>query len=200
MEVEKIESVIGKTFLKKKSYLGEKEKEMVYAVQECSLEEISGTQYVLVFFSAGWCPPCQQFQQLLKDFYHEVNIDGKVVEIIYVSNDKSEAEFKESYAKMPWLTYKWESGEHQRLKNKYDVTGIPLCFVLDSNTGFLVSKKGRKDICDLSVSCLQTWAEELPDEMAKDAKMREGFAAVETMRKEQEAEEKKKLDAEEKDE
>ena len=85
-----IEQVVGKTFLKKKSFLGEKEKETLYAVQECNPEEFAGTKYVLLFFSAGWCPPCEQFQQLLKDFYNEVNIDGKIIEIIYVSHDKSE--------------------------------------------------------------------------------------------------------------
>ena len=127
-----IDKELGKSFLKKKHFLGEKEKETLYAVQECDCREFEDCKYVLLFFSAGWCPPCEQFQQLLKDFYNEVNIearnsvppgeeklnkDGKVidkkdVEIIYVSMDKDEASFKEAYARMPWLTYRWESGQH----------------------------------------------------------------------------------------
>ena len=92
-----IENVIGKTFLRKKAFLKDKDKETMYAVQECNLEELHGTKFLLLFFSAGWCPPCMQFQQLLKDFYYEVNFESKLVEVIYVSSDKSEAEFKESY-------------------------------------------------------------------------------------------------------
>ena len=107
-----IDSVVGKSFLKKKSYLGEKEREMFYAVQECGTDEWLGAKFLLLYFSAGWCPPCEQFTQTLKDFFHEVNIDQKVIDIIYVSSDKTEAQFKDTYAKMPWNTFKWDTGMH----------------------------------------------------------------------------------------
>ena len=64
---------------------------------------------------------------------------------------------------MPWLTYRWESGMHQKLKEKFEIVGVPMVFVLEPMTGFIISKKGRKDICDLSVACLKNWAEEYPD-------------------------------------
>ena len=38
-----------------------------------------------------------------------------------------------------------------------------MVYVLEPMTGFLISKKGRKDICDLSVGCLKNWNEEYPD-------------------------------------
>ena len=103
--------------------------------------------------------------QLLRDFYIEVNIDEKVVEVIYVSSDKAEADFKDTYAKMPWLTYRWDGSEssmHRKLNTRFDIKGVPLLYVLEANTGFMISKKGRKDICDLGVGCLKNWAEELP--------------------------------------
>ena len=53
-----IESIIGKVFLRKKSFLGEKEKELLYAVQECNLDELSDCKFVILFFSAGYSPPC----------------------------------------------------------------------------------------------------------------------------------------------
>ena len=59
MEMTKIDQVVGKKFIRKKSYLGEKEKETLYIVEECTHEEFSGCKYVLLFFSAGWCPPCE---------------------------------------------------------------------------------------------------------------------------------------------
>ena len=70
-----IDQVLGKKFLKKKSSLGEKERESMFLTEDCGCEEWSGASFVLLFFSAGWCPPCEQFLQVLKDFYNEVNID-----------------------------------------------------------------------------------------------------------------------------
>ena len=99
-----IDQVLGKKFIKKKSYLADKEKETLYIVEECNTDEFSTCKFVLLFYSAGWCPPCEQFLQVLKDFYSEVNIDQKLIEVLYVSSDKNEDEFKKTYAKMPWLS------------------------------------------------------------------------------------------------
>ena len=56
-----IEEVVGKTFLRKKHYLGEKDKETLYLVQDCNTEEFAGVKFLLLFFSYGECPPCEQF-------------------------------------------------------------------------------------------------------------------------------------------
>ena len=177
-----LDQLVGKSFLRKKSFLGEKEKETLYAVQECTQEEWSGAKYLLLFFSAGWCPPCMQFQQTLKDFYNEVNIDGKVIEVLYISSDRGETQFKETYAKMPWLTFRYESPMHAQLKEKFSVQGVPVCLVFCAETGQLITSKGRKDICDLGVSCLNNWRDELPIMREKMAALAEGFAATEKIR------------------
>lgn len=108
-----IENVIGKKFLRKKSYLGEKERETLYIVEECGVEEFADCKYVLLFFSAGWCPPCEQFLQVLKDFYSEVNIDRKMIEVMYISADHGDPEFRETYAKMPWITVSYSNPLHK---------------------------------------------------------------------------------------
>tara|TARA_B110000285_G_C14853607_1_gene481114 strand:- start:200 stop:331 length:132 start_codon:yes stop_codon:yes gene_type:complete len=41
--------------------------------------------------------------------------------------------------------------------------GVPMVLVLDAATGFLISKKGRKDICDLGIACMKNWADEEGD-------------------------------------
>jgi len=37
---------------------------------------------VCLFFSAGWCAPCQTFLPILIDFYNEINLENKILEII----------------------------------------------------------------------------------------------------------------------
>ena len=107
-----IENVIGKEFIRKKSYLSEKERETRCIFENCTTEEFEGCKYVLLFFSAGWCAPCEQFLQVLKDFYGEVNIEEKKIEVLYISSDKNKTEWEESYAKMPWLSYRYEDPRH----------------------------------------------------------------------------------------
>lgn len=162
-----IESTIGNKFIRKKSYLGDKEKETLYITEECNLEQISECKFVLLFFSAGWCAPCEQFLQVLKDFYSEVNLTEKVVEILYVSCDRDEVGFKESYAKMPWITVPFSNPLHENLKKKFEIIGVPVVLVMEAKSGFVVSHKGRKDIFDHGVSCLKNWESDMPAAMLK---------------------------------
>lgn len=171
----------------------------MYIVEECGLEEFHGCKYVLLFFSAGWCPPCEQFLQVIKDFYSEVNIDQKLIEVLYISSDKTEADFKETYAKMPWMTVSYSNALHKNLISKYEITGVPIIYVMEAQSGFIITKKGRKDICDLGVGCMKTWNDEMPGMMAKVKHLNEGAAVVEAKRLKDEEEAKKKAAAEKDD-
>ena len=121
-----------------------------------------------------------------------------MVEIIYISSDKTEQDFKEAYAKMPWLTFPYSSDMHQKLKDKYEIIGVPMVYVLDAQNGFLITKKGRKDICELGVSCMKNWVEEYQDELKKQGHLKWGFIKVEEERKRKakEEEERKKKEEE----
>ena len=172
----------------------------MFLTEDCGCEEWSGASFVLLFFSAGWCPPCEQFLQVLKDFYNEVNIDQKNIEVIYIQSDKTEQNFKEQYTKMPWLTFPYSSPYHENLRKKFDIIGIPMVLVMEAETGFLITKKGRKDICDLGVNTLKNWKSELPLQIEKKKHLDEGFKIVEAIRIAQEEEEAKRRAAAEKDE
>lgn len=53
-----------------------------------------GLEYVLVLFSAQYCPPCQKLQGPLKTFYDEYVKDGKS-EMVMINCDEREKEYKE---------------------------------------------------------------------------------------------------------
>ena len=74
-----------------------------------------------------------------------------------------------------------------------------MVFVCEANSGFLISKKGRKDICDLGVGCMKNWGEEMPDMLATVKHLKDGRAKVdERLRLEKEAAEKKAKEEENK--
>ena len=71
--------------------------------------------------------------------------------------------------------------------------GVPMVLVLDAETGFLISKKGRTDICDLGIGCMKNWADEKPDMEATVSHLIEGKAKVDARKKaEEEAEAKRR--------
>ena len=99
---------------------------------------------------------------MLKDFYSEVNLSEKIVEIVYVSCDRDETGFKETYAKMPWITVLYSNPLHESLKKKFEIIGVPVVLVCEAKTGFVISHKGRKDIFDHGVACLKFWTDDMP--------------------------------------
>ena len=103
MDSTNIEELVGRTFLKKKGH-NDKDRETLFLTEECGIDEIKSAGFLGLLFSSSWCPPCKTFLGILKDFYNEVNIDSKKCEILYVPMDRTEDEFREHYAHMPWLS------------------------------------------------------------------------------------------------
>ena len=70
---------------------------------------LEGFEYVAVYFSAHWCPPCRNFTPLLCQWYEEVNKAGKVCQIVFVTSDKDDAAFKGYFETMPWVAVPFEN-------------------------------------------------------------------------------------------
>lgn len=65
------------------------------AIGKGSLSDLDG-KYVLLYFSAHWCPPCRAFTPILKQTYATLRAQGKPLEVVFVSSDSSKAEFEVS--------------------------------------------------------------------------------------------------------
>jgi len=58
-----------------------------------------------LYFSAHWCPPCRGFTPELAKFYKQMKEKvGDKFEIIFISSDRSEGDWKGYFAEMPWLS------------------------------------------------------------------------------------------------
>ena len=95
-----------------------------------------------------------------------------------MTDDHNDQDFKDNYAKMPWLTYPYNSSMHKQLKDKFEIIGVPMVLVCDAETGFLITKKGRQDIFNIGVNCLRNWRDDMPSIMRKEAFLRHGKSIV----------------------
>jgi len=108
-------------------------------------EALAGKKAIGLYFSAHWCPPCRQFTPFLCKAYSD-NLKAKGMEIIFVSSDKTQDEFKGYYEEMPWLALPYDNRDLKaKLSKKYKVKGIPSFVVLDG-TGELITLNGREAV------------------------------------------------------
>ena len=107
-------------------------------------EALEGYEFVGIYFSAHWCPPCRGFTPMLAQFYEEVNKDGKVFEVIFITSDRDEASFKEYYGMMPWKAAPFEC-DRGTIKQTHGVQGIPMLPVFKADGTKLVDN-GRSDV------------------------------------------------------
>ena len=118
---------------------------------------LAQAKYILVYFSASWCKPCQGFTPILDMFYDSINSFDKEIEVVYVSRDNSYQDFTEYYEKMPWLAVPYhETNIRSQLKETFNAKSIPSLYLINSN-GCI-----KKDDCVLDVKnkgplCLNDW-------------------------------------------
>jgi len=95
-------------------------------------EKLSQKDYIGIYFSAHWCPPCRGFTPKLAEYYNNGLKDK--MEIIFASGDRSDEDFNGYFAEMPWLALPYsERKAKEKLSEVFDVTGIPCFVVLDKD-------------------------------------------------------------------
>lgn len=111
--------------------------------KEVEATEALAGKVTLVYFSAHWCPPCKRFTPQLAATYEKLKAAGKAVEVVFVSGDRSEAEFKEYLGEMPWLAVPHADKKRiGALNTAFEVEGIPTLIVLDEDFK-VITPQGR---------------------------------------------------------
>lgn len=101
--------------------------------REASPQNLGQSKYVLIYFSAHWCPPCRKFTPKLVEFYNQPR--GKGFEVVFVSSDESQNDMLKymKEASMPWAATRLNGGASSYLKSKFSGKGIPCLVLLDEN-------------------------------------------------------------------
>lgn len=112
-----------------------------------AVRSLAGSDKVLgLYFSAHWCPPCRGFTPELAKFYKQMKEKvGDKLEIVFISSDRAEDDWKGYFAEMPWLALPFSARDiKEKLGDKYGVTGIPTLVILDASSGEVISLEGRR--------------------------------------------------------
>jgi nucleoredoxin len=101
-----------------------------------------------LYFSAHWCPPCKAFTPVFAEMYKKLQAAGKPFEVVFVSSDKSEAQFKEYMGEMPWLALPYSERDLKgELSEYFGVSGIPSLAIVDADEKrTTITKQGRGSV------------------------------------------------------
>jgi thiol-disulfide isomerase/thioredoxin len=98
-------------------------------------EALGGKEFVLLYASAHWCPPCRQFTPMLANWYRGVRDH---VEIVFLSADHDENGFSGYFKTHPWMAVDFDDDARESLMAAIKVSGIPRLVVLSGITGKII--------------------------------------------------------------
>ena len=82
----------------------------------------------------------------LKNFYTDVNLEERTLEIVLVSSDRTQEEWKRHHSTMPWMIIPWDDPRANKLRAKFGIMGVPVLVIMDATTGHTVTTTARKDL------------------------------------------------------
>ena len=144
---------------------------------EATADALHNTRLVGLYFSAHWCPPCRRFTPMLVEAYNHLKEEypSHGLEIVFVSSDRSETEFTEYFASMPWMALPYDATRmrKQQISMRYGIQGIPGLVILDSLSGSIVASadQSRTEVMqafqrgdDGIEALLRSWLDRVPED------------------------------------
>nr|XP_012318845.1 nucleoredoxin-like protein 2 [Aotus nancymaae] len=118
---------------------------------------------VALYFAAARCAPSRDFTPLLCDFYTALVAEARrpaPFEVVFVSADGSAQEMLDFMRELhgAWLALPFHDPYRHELRKRYNVTAIPKLVIVKQN-GEVITNKGRKQIRERGLTCLQSWLE-----------------------------------------
>jgi nucleoredoxin len=128
------------------------------------------TKVIGLYFTSSWCPPCEAFSSDLLVLYNEVNLKEKNFEVIQISNERNDKEFKEFISKDPWLFVNYEDPFMFSLINEYKVNYLPVLIIVNKDK-VLLSSTGRKDVSQLKSKAFDEWYRLFKEQRERDKEL-----------------------------
>lgn len=107
---------------------------------------LADKDFIMLYFSAHWCPPCRLFTPELMKTYKTLVEKSKRVELVFCSLDNEEKDWEEYTADMPWLCMPFGSEQSQEMAEKYEADGIPHLVIIDGESGQVITTEGTEEV------------------------------------------------------
>ena len=121
-----------------------------------SIEQVLQADVVLLLFSGKWCPPCNGFAPVIKNFYNNVNKgcigDKKRVEIVFISCDNSIEEYKSHASEFPYACISFDDPKIVDLQDALEIENIPVVTLLRKD-GTIAKENIRQIIQTKGINC-----------------------------------------------
>ena len=97
--------LLVETQLLKQSYFNPDQRDSDSDTKTVTGGEALQDKVVAIYFSAAWCPPCQQFTPLLRDLFVEARKRGLPFQVVFVSVDRRLEEMEKYFTEKhgDWL-------------------------------------------------------------------------------------------------
>lgn len=122
--------------------------------------ELRDVQVIALFFSSRWCCTCRLVSSYLAETYKELKRDKCSFEVVFVSGDHSEEDFKafveESH--LDWLIVPFKNQTIEQLYSRYGVNQLP-ALVLINKAGELITPAGIRDLIQVGSASYPLWKE-----------------------------------------
>ncbi|EGR34571.1 protein disulfide isomerase family protein 3, putative [Ichthyophthirius multifiliis] len=125
-------------------------------------------EIVCLYFSASFCHPSRALTPRIIEFYNEVNIEDKVMEIILVSFDKNEEDFQKYYKSMPWLSLPYDKDRIEQYREHFEIIGIPQLVVLRKD-GSVLHLNANKQILQRAEEVFLEWQKQITNEQQENS-------------------------------
>lgn len=93
------------------------------------VSEIEG-KTVGLYFTVTTYPPCVEFTEKLVEIYNKLKEKGENFEVVMIYLDDSKEEFKEGFAKMPWLSLPFDDKACEKLARYFELRTIPRLVII----------------------------------------------------------------------
>lgn len=126
--------------------------------KEKSLQNIlDKNKLIALYFSAQFCSPCKQFTPKLIKAYNIWKEDKCGIEVVYVSSDETEKDYKANVEKHPWKRICFKQRDLcDKIMDCYNIKSIPQLWIFDCE-GNLISKKGTEEVATKGSKAIQNW-------------------------------------------
>ena len=117
---------------------------------------LRSTDMTLLLFGAAWSVPCKDLVPYLSVIYSQANREYKRLEIVYVSLDPNEAQFREAFREMPWVAVpRHQTSLIEQLRGEFAVDAVPRLVLL--RNAQLIQDDCVHDVFNLGPMALKQW-------------------------------------------